>query len=210
MSMGTPGYPDRPTGATDAFRFVGESMAVPALPTPSRKIAPGFALDDGAMAAAALPLPEATTQRHYLMRLWAERPGRPALPGGNRPPTEADSIRQRGTTGHTGPRPWRCGAECDSAHVADVVRIAAQTRLAETAPVRTASRDSPATAAFAPMAHGTILNACDLSRNGIEIPLTGEERSTHRAAATAIPLLTAMLIDCPDPAGQSAGHVPAA
>jgi uncharacterized protein YyaL (SSP411 family) len=92
-------------------------------------------------------------------------------------------------------------------HAANLLRIAAQTGLP-------ADREQAdrflaailAAAARAPMAHGSVLNAYDLARNGVEIVLAGPDREAFREAALALPHLTAILVDCPDPARLSADH----
>ena len=56
------------------------------------------------------------------------------------------------------------------------------------------------------MAHGSVLNAYDLARNGIEIGLAGPDREAFRQAALALPHLTTMLVDCPDPVGLPREH----
>jgi len=107
------------------------------------------------------------------------------------------------------PRPTHDDAapNANGLHAANLLRIAAQTGMAEDR--EQADRFLAvilAAAAQAPMAHGSVLNAYDLARNGIEIVLAGPIRESFRQAALALPHLTTMLVDCPDPTGLPAEH----
>lgn len=198
--------------ASDAFRFVAESMAdgdgLAHSYRAGRLIAPGFALDHAAMAEAALALHDATGERHYfdLARRWSGHLDRHYR--------ETDSGFLRMTRGDSAtlpvvPRPTHDDAipNANGLHAANLLRIAAQTALPE---------DREAADRFlavvlgaaqpAPMAHGSILNAYDLARNGVEIVLAGPTRESFRQTALALPYLTTMLVDCPDPDGLPPEH----
>ncbi|ODT43495.1 MAG: thymidylate kinase [Methylobacterium sp. SCN 67-24] len=198
--------------AVDAFRFVAESMAdgdgLAHSYRGGRLIAPGFALDHAAMAEAALALHDSTGDQHYLAlaRRWSlhlERYYREPGSGLLRM-TRADSAELPVI-----PRPTHDDAvpNANGLHAANLLRIAAQTGLP-------ADREQAdrflaailAAAARAPMAHGSALNAYDLARNGVEIVLAGPDRKAFREAALALPHLTSILVDCPDPAGLPADH----
>ncbi|MGX1790189.1 thioredoxin domain-containing protein [Bosea sp. NPDC055332] len=198
--------------AADAFRFVTESMADGAGLAHSyragRLIAPGFALDHAAMAEAALALHDATGERHYLelAERWSghlDRHYREAESGLLRM-TRVDSAALPVV-----PRPTHDDAvpNANGLHAANLLRIAAQTGQ----PEDRARADQflaiiLAAAAHAPLAHGSVLNAYDLARSGVEIVLAGPEREAFRQAALALPHLTTMLVDCPDPSGLPAEH----
>ncbi len=198
--------------AVDAFRFVAESMADGERLAHSyragRLIAPGFALDHAAMAEAALALHDATGEQHYfdLAERWSihlDQHYREADSGFLRM-TRADSAALLVV-----PRPTHDDAvpNANGLHAANLLRIAAQTSLPEDR--RRADHFLSAiltAAAHAPMAHGSILNAYDLARNGVEIVLAGPTRESFRQTALALPHLTTMLIDCPDPDGLPADH----
>jgi uncharacterized protein YyaL (SSP411 family) len=198
--------------AAKAFRFVAESMADGAGLAHSyrggRLIAPGFALDHAAMAEAALALHDSTGDEHYfaLARRWSLHLDRYYR--------EADSGLLRMTRADSAelpviPRPTHDDAvpNANGVHAANLLRIAAQTGLSEDrehadrflAAILTA-------AARAPLAHGSVLNAYDLARNGVEIVLAGPDREAFREAALALPHLTSILVDCPDPDGLPADH----
>jgi hypothetical protein len=49
------------------------------------------------------------------------------------------------------------------------------------------------------MAHGSILNAYDVVRNGVEVILAGLTRESFRQTALPLLHLTMMRVDCPDP-----------
>ncbi|WP_248309970.1 thioredoxin domain-containing protein [Bosea sp. WAO] len=198
--------------AANAFRFVSESMADGAGLAHSyrdgRLIAPGFALDHAAMAEAALALHDSTGDQHYFAfaRNWSRHLDRYYR--------EADSGPLRMTRTDSAelpviPRPTHDDAvpNANGLHAANLLRIAAQTGLPEdraqadcflTAILFAASR--------APMVHGSVLNAYDLARNGIEIVLAGLDREAFREAALALPHLTTTLVDCPNPDGLPADH----
>lgn len=198
--------------AADAFRFVTESMAdgegLAHSYRAGRLIAPGFALDHAAMADAALALHDATGDRHYfaLAKRWSTHLDRHYR--------EADSGLLRMTRDDSAalpviPRPTHDDAapNANGLHAANLLRIAAQSGLPE-------DRDQAdrflavilAAAAHAPMAHGSVLNAYDLARAGVEIVLAGPKRDAFRRAALALPHLTTMLVDCPDPDGLPPEH----
>lgn len=198
--------------AADAFRFVTESMAdgegLAHSYRAGRLIAPGFALDHVAMADAALALHDATGEQPYfdLAERWSAHLDRHYR--------EADSGLLRMTRADSAalpvvPRPTHDDAvpNANGLHAVNLLRIAAQTGTAE-------GRKHAdeflaivlAAAVHAPMAHGSILNAYDLARNGIEIVLAGPTRESFRQTALALPYPTTMLVDCPDPAGLPADH----
>ncbi|MCV9938141.1 thioredoxin domain-containing protein [Boseaceae bacterium BT-24-1] len=209
------GIPDRKDWinlAADAFRFAAESMAdgdgLAHSYRAGRLIAPGFALDHAAMAEAALALHDATGERHYfdLATRWSTHLDRYYR--------EADSGLLRMTRGDSTalpviPRPTHDDAvpNANGLHAANLLRIAAQTGLPEDR--ERADRFLAvilAAAAHAPMAHGSVLNAYDLARNGVEIVLAGPNREAFRQAVLALPHLTTMLVDCPDPYGLPPEH----
>jgi len=198
--------------AADAFRFVTESMAdgdgLAHSYRAGRLIAPGFALDHAAMAEAALALHDATGERHYfdLAARWSThldqhyretdsgllrmtRADSPALPVVPRP-THDDAV-----------------PNANGLQAANLLRIAAQSGKPE-------DRERAdqflaivlAAAAHAPMAHGSVLNAYDLARNGVEIVLAGPTRESFRQTALTLPHLTTILVDCPDSDGLSPEH----
>lgn len=198
--------------AAKAFRFVTESMADGAGLAHSyrggRLIAPGFALDHAAMAEAALALHDSTGDEHYfaLARRWSLHLDRYYR--------EADSGLLRMTRADSAelpviPRPTHDDAvpNANGVHAANLLRIAAQTDLSEDR--EQADRFLSAilaAAARAPMAHGSVMNAYDLARNGVEIVLAGPDREAFRQAALALPHLTTMLVNCPDPEGLQPDH----
>ncbi|MDZ4369489.1 MAG: thioredoxin domain-containing protein, partial [Afipia sp.] len=198
--------------AADAFRFVTESMAdgdgLAHSFRAGRLITPGFALDHAAMSEAALALHDATGGRHYfdLARRWSAHMDRHYR--------DAESSLLRMTRADSAalpviPRPTHDDAvpNANGLHAANLLRIAAQTGMAED---RERADRFLATvlsaAAHAPMAHGSVLNAYDLARNGVEIVLAGPNRGNFRQAALALPYLTTMLVDCLDPDGLPAEH----
>jgi len=198
--------------AADAFRFVAEPMAdgdgLAHSYRAGRLIAPGFALDHAAMAQAALALHDATGNRHYfdLATRWSAHLDRHYR--------EADSGLLRMTRIDSAalpviPRPTHDDAvpNANGLHAANQLRIAAQTGMADDR--EQADRFLAvilAAAGHAPMAHGSILNAYDLARNGVEIVLAGPEREAFRQTALALPHLTTMLIDYPEPEGLPLEH----
>ncbi|CAN7671095.1 thioredoxin domain-containing protein [Bosea sp. LjRoot90] len=198
--------------AADAFRFVTESMAdgegLAHSYRAGRRITPGFALDHAAMAEAALALHDATGDRHYfdLARRWSAHLDRHYR--------EADSGLLRMTRTDSAalpviPRPTHDDAvpNANGVHGANLMRIAAQTGLPEDR--ERADRFLAvilAAAAHAPMAHGSVLNAYDLARNGVEVVLAGPNREAFRQAALTLPHPTTMLVDCPDPEELPPGH----
>lgn len=198
--------------AVDAFRFVAESMAdgdgLAHSYRAGRLIAPGFALDHAAMAEAAIALHDATGEQHYfeLARRWSahlDQHYREASSGLLRM-TRADSAALPVV-----PRPTHDDAvpNANGLHAANLLRIAAQTgQLGDRAVADQFLAVLLAAAAHAPMAHGSVLNAYDLARNGVEIVLAGPTRESFRQTALALPHLTTMLVDCPDPDGLPPEH----
>jgi uncharacterized protein YyaL (SSP411 family) len=198
--------------AARAFHFVAESMAdgegLAHSYRQGRLIAPGFALDHAAMADAALSLHDATGERHYFDAAlrWSAH-----LDWHYR---EADSGLLRMTRGDGPalpviPRPTHDDAvpNANGLHAANLLRIAAQTGLPEDR--EQADRFLAVilgAATQAPMAHGSVLNAYDLARNGVEVVLAGSGRARFREAALALPHLATMLVDCPDPDGLPPDH----
>ncbi|MFC5422158.1 thioredoxin domain-containing protein [Bosea eneae] len=198
--------------AANAFRFITESMTDDSGLAHSyragRLIAPGFALDHAAMAEAAIALHDATGEQHYfaLARRWTrhlDQHYREANTGLLRM-TRADSAALPVV-----PRPTHDDAvpNANGLHAGNLLRIAAQTGQ----PGDRAVADQflavlLAAAAHAPMAHGSVLNAYDLARNGVEIVLAGPTRESFRQTALALPHLTTMLVDCPDPDGLPPEH----
>jgi uncharacterized protein YyaL (SSP411 family) len=198
--------------AVDAFRFVAESMAdgdgIAHSCRAGRLIAPGFALDHAAMAEAALALHDATGKRCYfdLALRWSAHLDRHYR--------EADSGLLRMTRADSAalpvvPRPTHDDAvpNANGLHAANLLRIAAQT--GELTDRDRADRFLAVilgAAAQAPMAHGSALNAYDLASNGVEIVLAGPTRESFRQTALALPHLTTMLVDCPNPAGLPPDH----
>lgn len=198
--------------AADAFRFVTESMAdgegLAHSYRAGRLIAPGFALDHAAMAEAALALHDATGEQPYFdhAKRWSGHLDRHYC--------EADSgllrmTRADSTALPVVPRPTHDDAvpNANGLHAVNLLRIAAQTGLLEDRERadRFLAIVLPA-AVHAPMAHGSILNAYDLARSGVDIVLAGPTRESFRQAALALPYLTTMLVDCPDPDGLPPEH----
>lgn len=209
------GILDRPDWielAGDAFCFVAESMAdgegLAHSYRAGRLIAPGFALDHAAMAEAALALHDATGERHYfdLALRWSAHLDRHYR--------EADSGLLRMTRGDSlalpvVPRPTHDDAvpNANGLHAANLLRIAAQTGLPDDSERADQFLAAVlAAAAHAPMAHGSILNAYDLARNGVDIVLAGPTRESFRQTALALPYVTTKLVDCPDPDGLPPEH----
>ncbi len=202
--------------AIQAFHFVSESMAdgdgLAHSYRKGRRIIPGFALDHAAMAEAALALHDATGNRHYFDAAmgWSSHLDRHYRTenGGLLRMTRSDSAALPVI-----PQPSHDDAvpNANGLHAANLLRIAAQTGRAEDR-LRADQFMAVvlAAAARAPMGHGSILNAYDLARNGIEIVLAGEDRAAFRQAALALPHLSTMLVDCPDLAGLPEDHPAAA
>lgn len=208
--------PDWLVLAETAYRFVRESMTdsdgLAHSYRAERRIAPGFALDHAAMAGAALALYEATVIPDYLAdaRRWSShldrhyRRSNTGLLGMTRGDSSELPVQPQPSHDDAVPNP-------NGLHAANLIRIAALTgalddrRHADDFIEKTLSA-----AARAPMAHGSILNAYDLARNGIEIVLAGHDRADFHTAARALPSLAAILIDCPDPDGLAPDHPAAA
>jgi hypothetical protein len=209
------GLLDRPPWlalATAAYRFVDESMSdgegLAHSYRAGRRIMPGFALDHAAMAGAALALHAATLEPHYLAdaRRWSGHLDR------NYRRKDTDLLGM--TRGDSAELPVQPQPSHDDAvpnanglHAANLIRIAALSGSPED---RRHADDflgkALAAAARAPTAHGSILNAYDLARNGVEIVLAGQDRAAFHAAARAIPSLLTILIDCPDPEALAPDH----
>ncbi len=202
--------------ARDAYRFVRESMADGAGLAHSfragRSIRPGFALDHAAMIDAALALHDATGEQHYhddalgwSDHLWRHyRDPETGLLGMTRLDSAGLPVM---------PKPSHDDAvpNANGVHAANLLRIAARTGLDEDrqrAEIFLAA--ALGAAAHAPMAHGSVLNAWDLARNGVEIVLAGANREAFRQAALALPEPGLLLLDCPDAATLPAGHPAAA
>lgn len=94
-------------------------------------------------------------------------------------------------------------------HAANLIRLArkaGEARERERADILTAV--ALRTVPRAPLAHGSVLNAFDLTRNGVEVVLVGSARAAFHAAARRLPYTTTLLIDCPHaegPTGRSPG-----
>jgi uncharacterized protein YyaL (SSP411 family) len=82
-------------------------------------------------------------------------------------------------------------------HAANLVRIAHKTgRDEDRSRAEQLMKAALGAAARAPMAHGSILNAYDLARNGAEIVLAGPKREALHAAARRLPYTSVTLVDC--------------
>ena len=190
--------------ARSAYRFVAESMAdgdgLAHSYRLGRLIRPGFALDHAAMIDAALALHDLTLEQHYLedARRWSRhldrhyRDADTGLLGMTRPESGELPVLPRPT--HDDAVPNALGV-----HAANLLRLAAKTgALADREQAQALMKAALQAAARAPMAHGSVLNAYDLARNGVEIVLAGPDRAAFRAAARSLPYTTTILIDCPD------------
>jgi uncharacterized protein YyaL (SSP411 family) len=164
------------------------------------------------MASAALALHQATFEPRFLAdaRRWTDHLARhyrsdtTVLLGMTRS-DQAELLVQ--------PRPTHDDAvpNANGIHAANQLRIAALTGSSDDhAAADRFLTDALAAAARAPMAHGSILNALDLARHGVEIVLAGPRRDRFREAARALPSLSTTLIDCPDPARLPGDHPAAA
>lgn len=213
------GLLDRPewlTLAKRAYHFVAESMSdgdgLAHSYRASRLIAPGFALDHAAMIDAALALNDATANARYLddARRWSTHLWRHY----RNPETGLLGMTRTDSAGlPVAPRPTHDDAvpNANGVHAANLVRLAAKT--GETEDRQHADLFLAATLAAserAPMAHGSVLNAYDLARNGVEIVVAGEEREAFRRAASALPFTTTTVIDCPDANSLPPDHPAAA
>ncbi|MGO4669220.1 thioredoxin domain-containing protein [Bosea sp. 2RAB26] len=198
--------------ARRAYHFVAESMkhgnGLAHSYRAGRLITPGFALDHAAMIEAALALHDATSERHFLdhalrwsAHLWRYyRHVDTSLLG----MTQRDSAVLPVV-----PRPTHDDAvqNANGVHAGNLLRLAAKSG----APTDRAQAERFLAAALAaaeraPVAHGSVLNAYDLARHGIEIILAGPERERLRAAALALPYTTTMIVDCPDPSALPSDH----
>ncbi|MBN9441956.1 thioredoxin domain-containing protein [Bosea sp. (in: a-proteobacteria)] len=198
--------------AENAYRFVAESMSdgegLAHSYRQGRRIAPGFALDHAAMTDAALALHDATLDPRYLgdARRWGAhlerhyRDDPTGLLGMTRSDSAALPVSPRPT--HDDAVPNAIGV-----HAANLVRIAAKTGSeADSDQARRFMTAALGAAARAPLAHGSVLNAFDLARNGAEIVLAGPDRAAFHRAARALRFTTTILVDCPDAAALAPGH----
>ncbi|AOO79858.1 thioredoxin domain-containing protein [Bosea vaviloviae] len=213
------GLLDRKDGlalARRAYHFVTESMAdgdgLAHSYRKGRLIKPGFALDHAAMADAALALHDATFEQHY-------------RDAASRWSAHLQQHYRNETTGLLGmtrmenkglpviPRPTHDDAvpNANGIHANNLLRLAIKSGDVE-------DRDRAeaflgvalAAAERAPMAHGSILNAYDLARHGLEIVLAGSERAALHQAALTLPYTVTTLVDCPDASNLPAEHPAAA
>jgi uncharacterized protein YyaL (SSP411 family) len=208
--------PDWLEHAQRAYHFVAESMAdgdgLAHSYRAGRLITPGFALDHAAMIEAALALHDAGFNQHYLndARRWSDYLWRHY----RSTDTGLLGMTRHGTAGlPVIPRPTHDDAvpNANGVHAANLIRLAAKT--GEGADAERADsflKAALAAAIRAPLAHGSVLNAYDLARHGVEIVLAGPERAAFHAAARRLPHTTVMLIDCPDPESLPANHPAAA
>lgn len=202
--------------ARSAYSFVAESMAdgegLAHSYRQGRLIKPGFALDHAAMIDAALALHDAGFEQHYLddARRWSEhlwqhyRDPATNLIGMTRLESRGLPVIPRPT--HDDAVPNALGV-----HPANLIRLARKTgeaRDRERADILMAV--ALRTVPRAPLAHGSVLNAFDLARNGVEVVLAGRNRKAFHAAARRLPYTMATLVDCPDADGLPAGHPAAA
>ncbi|MCU4182691.1 thioredoxin domain-containing protein [Bosea sp. BH3] len=202
--------------ARNAYRFVAESMAdgdgLAHSYRQGRLIKPGFALDHAAMIDAALALHDAGFERHYLDdairwsdHLWQHyRDPATNLIGMTRLESEGLPVIPRPT--HDDAVPNALGV-----HAANLIRLGrktGETKDRERADILMAV--ALRTVPRAPMAHGSVLNAFDLTRNGVEVVLAGRNREAFNAAARRLPYTIATLVDCPDADGLPPGHPAAA
>lgn len=202
--------------AERAYHFVAESMAdgdgLAHSYREGRLIKPGFALDHAAMIDAAFALHDATCGPHYLeqARRWSEhlwrhyRSSETGLLGMTR--SDSSSLPVIPRPSHDDAVPNAIGI-----HAANLLRLAAKTGEANDRARAESFLDAAlAAAARAPMAHGSVLNAYDLARNGMEIVIAGTSREAFREAALRLPYTTAIVIDCPDPEALPSDHPAAA
>lgn len=198
------GLLDRPDWlglAERAYRFVHESMrdgdGLAHAFRAGRTIAPGFALDHAAMVGAALALHDATLDPHYLRDAiaWSahvERHYRVADTG------LLGMVRSDATGLPALPRPTHDDAvpNANGLHIENLIRIAAKTgREGDRRQAAKAVAAGLAAAERAPLAHGSIFNAYDLARHGIEIVVAGTDRSRFHDAARRLPDPTVTLVD---------------
>ncbi len=213
------GLLDRPRWlelARNAYRFVAESMAdgegLAHSYRQGRLIKPGFALDHAAMIDAALALHDAGFERHYLddARRWSDhlwqhyRDPATNLIGMTRLESAELPVIPRPT--HDDAVPNALGV-----HAANLIRLAHKTgeaRDRERADILMAI--ALRTVPRAPLAHGSVLNAFDLARNGVEVVLAGPSRAAFHAAARRLPFTSATLVDCRDTDGLLPSHPAAA
>ncbi|MCO5090508.1 thioredoxin domain-containing protein [Bosea sp. (in: a-proteobacteria)] len=187
--------------AKDAYRFVAESMAdgegLAHSCRTRRLIRPGFALDHAAMIDAALALHDASFDPHYLSdaRRWSQHLWRHYRD----PDSGLIGMTRLESAGlPVAPRPSHDDAVPNAlgVHAANLVRIARKTGSdKDRARAEELMKTALAAAARAPMAHGSVLNACDLARNGVEIVLAGPKREALHAAARRLPYTLVTLVD---------------
>ena len=202
--------------ARSAYHFVAESMAdgdgLAHSYRQGRLIKPGFALDHAAMIDAALAFHDATFEQHYLddAKRWSGHLDRhyrsqdTGLLGMTRVDSAGLPVIPRPTHDDAVPN-------ANGVHASNLIRIAAKTGNDEDRDEADRFLDAVlAAAGRSALAHGSSLNAYDLSRNGAEIVLAGPERATFHAAARKLPYTTTILIDCPEPDSLPAGHPAAA
>jgi uncharacterized protein YyaL (SSP411 family) len=208
--------PDWLALAKSAYHFVTESMAdgdgLAHSYRHGRLISPGFALDHAAMIDAALALHDATLERHYLdaARRWSAHLHRHYLAENT---GLLSMTRADGAGLPVIPRPTHDDAVPNAIgmHAANLIRIAAKTgQDSDHAQANAFLSAALAAAAGSPLAHGSILNAYDLARNGMEVVLAGRERAAFHEAALKLPYTTTTLIDCPEPDSLPADHPAAA
>ena len=173
-----------------------------------RLIAPGFALDHAAMIDAALALHDATSEQHFLddalrwsTHLWRYyRHADTGLLGMTRRDSAALPVVPRPTHDDAVPN-------ANGVHAGNLLRLAAKTGApADRIHAEQFLIAALAAAERAPMAHGSVLNAYDLARHGVEIVLAGTERARLRQAALALPYTTTMIVDCPDASALPSDH----
>lgn len=198
--------------ARRAYHFVAESMkhgdGLAHSYRAGRLIVPGFALDHAAMVDAALALHDATSEQHFLDHAlrWSAHLWRYY----RHIDTSLLGMTQRDSSGlPVVPRPTHDDAvpNANGVHAGNLLRLAAKTG----APTDRAQAEQFLAAALAaaeraPIAHGSVLNAYDLARHGIEIVLAGPEREHLREAALALPYTTTVVVDYPDPRALPTGH----
>ncbi|AMJ62160.1 thioredoxin domain-containing protein [Bosea sp. PAMC 26642] len=208
--------PDWLALAENAYHFVSESMAdgegLAHSYRAGRVIRPGFALDHAAMIDAALAMHDASFAKHYLddAKRWSAhleqhyRSDETKLLGMTRLENNSLPVLPRPTHDDAVPN-------ANGIQAANLLRIAAKTgEAADTDRADDTLARALAAAARSPTAHGSILNAYDLARHGVEIVLVGPEREALHQAARRLPYTATMLLDCPDPASVPADHPAAA
>lgn len=215
-AAGLLGKPQWLTLAERAYHFVAESMAdgdgLAHSYRAGRLIRPGFALDHAGMIDAALAFHDATSEQRYLddARRWSEhlwrhyRSSETGLLGMTR--SDSSSLPVIPRPSHDDAVPNAIGV-----HAGNLLRLAGKTGDAADRSRAESFLDAAlAAAARAPLAHGSVLNAYDLARNGVEIVTAGPNRAAFREAALKLPYTTTMISDCPDAEALPSGHPAAA